>query len=129
MFLAGMFQAPRWAITEGEAERLSEGFARFARWYDFPEISDKIADHYVFAMALGVVYGTRLMAEINEARKAKAPPIVMPPSPGPQPTPANARHGETPDGDPREPPDPRNWRTIDVEGVQLDIPPVTGNIN
>jgi hypothetical protein len=126
MFIAAAREAPRWAITDDEAERLAQGFARFAKWYDFPEISEKIADHYVFAMACGMVWGTRLLAELNDSRKGRhpQPPIVtVVPDVAQQPQAAGTTNG-------REPPDPRNWRKETVEGFgAVDIPPVTGNIN
>jgi hypothetical protein len=122
MFLASLIEAPRWAITEDEANTLATGFSRFARWYDFPDIPEKWTDHYAFFLALATVYGTRAMAEWNDSRKRRMPqpPIV---TVQPEPTPGPTTNG-------REPPDPRNWRQQDVEGFgPVDIPPVTGNIN
>lgn len=127
MFLSGLFNAPRWAITEDEAQLVASGFAKFARWYNFPELPEKFTDHYVFFLALATVYGTRAMAEYNEARKSPQPPIItvnpVPPQPGPEVSAGTTNSG-------REPPDPRNWRKEDVPGFgAVDIPPVVGNIN
>jgi hypothetical protein len=125
MMLSGIFEAPRLAIDDSEATRLAESFARVARWYDIPEVPEKVADHYAFAMALIMVYGTRVMAEINDRRKVRPPPHpVQQSAPQPATSPGN---GGAPEGSgAREPPDPRNWRTVDVDGIgPIDIPPVS----
>jgi hypothetical protein len=127
--LAAIFEAPRLGITDDEAQRLAETFARVARWYDFPEISEKITDHYAFATAVIMVYGTRIAAEIADRRRGRAPLRTVSPTAGPQPAATSPGNGATapPEGSGvREPPDPRNWRKVDVDGLgTIDIPPVS----
>jgi hypothetical protein len=122
MMIAGIFHAPRWAITDDEATRVAETFARVARWYNIPEVPERIADHYGFLMAVIMVYGTRAMTEWNEANK-KTVTVKPVPSPAPQ----ASTNGAAPQPGVHEPPDPRDWRKVQVDGVgEVDIPPVTG---
>jgi hypothetical protein len=129
MLLAGIFEYPRIAIDDGEATRLAETFARVARWYDIPEISEKAADHYAFVLAGIMVWGTRVMTEARERRARARGDLarVVNPQPastaqaGPQPAPGNGRA--------QEPPDPRNPRHVEVDGMgTIEIPPVTPNL-
>jgi hypothetical protein len=130
MMIAGIFHAPRWAITDDEATRVAETFARVARWYNIPEVPERIADHYGFLMALAMVYGTRIMTEWNEANKKT---VTVKPVPTQASThgagPQASTNGAAPQGSGvHEPPDPRDWRKVQVDGVgEVDIPPVTGS--
>ena len=99
-----------------------------ARWYDIPEVSERLADHYTCFAAMAMVWGTRIMAEINERRALRARPVNPPPSPAAATSPTNGQTAPEGSGV-REPPDPRNPRTIDVDGFgRVDIPPVVGNM-
>jgi len=128
MLLAGIFEFPRIKIDEDEATRLAETFARVARWYDIPEISEKAADHYAFFLAAIMVWGTRAMAEYRERQsraRGDAARVVNPPQPAPPGASQAAGNGAAP----REPPDPRNPRTVEVDGMgTIEIPPVVGNM-
>jgi hypothetical protein len=127
LLLAGLFHNERLKLADEEGERLAETIGRVIRWYDIPAISERAADHYAFAMAAIMIWGTRIMTEINERKKARGAPTVIRPvsqaSPAPQ-----AAAGEPNPGN-REPPDPREWRRVDVDGVgPIDIPPVGGTV-
>lgn len=126
--LATLTQAPAWAIEQSEADRLAETFARVARWYDIPDVGEKAADHYGFIMAIGVVYGTRLVAAFRNSGRTNKPgqgaagtnpvPPAQPAAPSYSP-PVRQKHDE--------PPDPRFGQKMMVEGLgELDIPPLAG---
>lgn len=125
--LATITQAPSIAIEQPEADRLAETFARVARWYDIPDVGEKAADHYAFIMAVGVIYGTRLVAAFrNRPRREPTPPaavrqpaVTQPPSMSQAPQ--RGANGQI------EPPDPRLGQRVHVEGLgDLDIPPLAG---
>ena len=131
---AAITQSQTLAIEEDEAARLAETFGRVSRWYDIPEVGEKAADHYAFFMAIGMVYGTRIFAAINNKKQKPAPPRMQV-SAGPAPisttpppvVPNPPAKPINPDAPGAEPPDPRLWSQVDVPGLgKLDIPPLAG---
>jgi hypothetical protein len=122
LLLAGLFHNERIKLDDAEGERLAETIGRVIRWYDIPAISEKAADHYAFAMAAIMIWGTRIATEINERKKARGAAVVIRPAGLSSPAPQASHDG------PREPPDPTEWRRVDVDGVgPIDIPPVGGS--
>lgn len=110
-------------IEESEADRLATTFAGVARWYDMPDVGEKAADHYAFLLTVAMVYGAKIVAEWNDRRNDRRNDArqgeIIPPEPV-------APSSTASEQDPRQPPDPRNWRHVDVDGMgPIDIPPVT----
>ncbi len=73
-----MAQCPSCAITESEADQLAKSTANVLRHYDIPMMDEKIADHISLAIALGGIYGTRIVnafAQRNMNAAAKAAPV------------------------------------------------------
>jgi hypothetical protein len=125
MLLAGIFEYPRIKIDEDEATRLAETFARVARWYDIPEISEKAADHYAFFLAAVMVWGTRAMAEYRDRQNRQRGDVARVVNPSTPPGPSTRAQ----DGNGMEPPDPRHPRSVEVDGMgTVEIPPVSPNI-
>lgn len=69
--LAGMTRVQEIALSPDEAKSLAQATANVARHYDV-SVSAKALDWTNLIMALGMVYGTRVVAMRNRARSAKA---------------------------------------------------------
>lgn len=134
--LAGFTGSARLAIEQSEAEQLANAAAAVARHYDIPDIAPQTIDWTNLAMALGMVYGTRIAAAWREARdaegRAEGPaPAASSPAGPPQrpvvvPMPAPGQADRAPgQGNQvkRQPPDPTQSRTAHVEGLgDLTVP-------
>lgn len=69
--LASVFANPVLAITEQEASQVSQAIAKVARHYGTIKASAEALDWANLAMALTIVYGTRVMV-LKQAQKKEA---------------------------------------------------------
>lgn len=73
--LSGVFNAPQWAIEKSEADQVASATNTVLSHYKIPGLDQRTQDWMNFALVMGVVYGTRIMAT---ARKPKAEKPIAP---------------------------------------------------
>jgi len=75
--LAGITKTAELALSPPEAKSLAEAVANVSRHYDV-SVSAKALDWSNLVMALGMVYGTRLIAIRTNRRAARARSVQQP---------------------------------------------------
>jgi hypothetical protein len=90
--LAAMMNAPALGISQQEANAVASAAANVARHYDLGSTSQQTADWCQLALALGVVYGPRIMAMMPERKKRDRPAPSASPTPGFAPADAFSRN-------------------------------------
>lgn len=78
---AVFLKCPEIALTQDEAKRLSDSYANFCEYHDIPILSAKRMSEINMILALGMVYGPRVVAvrnRIKEEAKVKKAKNVTP---------------------------------------------------
>lgn len=72
MLLATVAKNELIALDKNEAEEIAKAYADLAVFYPAMQQSDKAVAWFNLFAALGIVYGTRVAAHMNNVRTAKA---------------------------------------------------------
>jgi hypothetical protein len=71
-FLPTLFNSQIWVITEEENKRISEAYSNFCMYHEVPLLTPKRMSELVLVSTAAMVYGTRVVATVNEKREKKA---------------------------------------------------------
>jgi hypothetical protein len=66
-----MLHSPSFMLDDTEAKQLADALAEFSKHHDVPMLTQKRISEINFIGALGAIYGTRLMAMLNDKKQAK----------------------------------------------------------
>ena len=75
---AVILSSPELEITKEEAKTVGEAAADVASYYSDIEVNAKAAAWFNLALALGSVYGTRLVVVARKGKKKPGPEIIQP---------------------------------------------------
>lgn len=81
MMAASLLKVPSFIITEEESKRLAIAITRVTELYELPILDEKTRAWLNLGIVGFEVYGTRIVAEMNERKKKQPapPPMVITP--------------------------------------------------
>lgn len=88
--VAAMLNEPGWNLEPQEAAKVVAGIERVNAYYPTAVLSGKTLAWTQLAMALGEVYGTRIVGTMLTKKPAQQPRVLQMPTPPPQPKHAGA---------------------------------------